>query len=159
MFSQTHDAADQVVATYDAAGNLLDDSTATYARDALNRLTERNATSYGYNGDGVLVDDGTTQYTQDLASPLTQILQATQGVTTTNHLYGHERLASVVGGTRAWYATDALGSVRQTLNDSGAVLGAVSYDPWGNLASGTTTAFGFTGELQDPSGMVYLRAW
>jgi hypothetical protein len=97
--------------TYDAAGNLLDDGTVTYAYDALNRLTERAAISYSYNGDGVLVDDGTAQYTQDLASPLTQILQATQGLTTTNHLYGLDRLASEMGGTRTWYATDALDSV------------------------------------------------
>jgi hypothetical protein len=31
---------------------------------------------------------------------------------------------------RTWYATDALGSVRLTLDDGGTVLGGTSYDPW-----------------------------
>ena len=68
-----------------------------------------------------------------------------------------DRLASEIGGTRTWYGSDALGSVRQTLNNSGAVLGSVTYDPWGQVESGSTPGFGFTGELQDESGMVYLR--
>jgi RHS repeat-associated protein len=37
--------------------------------------------------------------------------------------------------------------------------GGTSYDPWGQVESGSAPTFGFTGELRDsPSGMVYLRA-
>jgi hypothetical protein len=36
---------------------------------------------------------------------------------------------SSTGGARTWYGSDALGSVRQTLNNSGAVLASVTYDP------------------------------
>ena len=89
---------------------------------ALSRLIQRDGTSYTYDADGVLAAEtsgGTTiSYTQDLAAPLTQILQTIDGGTTTDHLYGLERLASVAGGTRTWYGSDALGSVRQTLDDS-----------------------------------------
>ena len=157
---QTYDAANQVSGwTYDAAGNLINDGTTTFSYDALNRQTGRGATTYSYNGDGVLVYDGTTRYTQDLAGPLSQVLQTTQGVTSTHYLYGQERLASVLSGTRTWYVTDALGSVRQTLNNSGAVLGTVNYDPWGTVESGSVPTFGFTGELQDSAtGLVNLRA-
>src|SRR5262245_57822048 len=60
---------------------------------------------------------------------------------------------------RTWYATDGLGSVRQTLSDSGAALGSVNYDPWGTVESGSVPTFGFTGELHDSAaGLVYLRA-
>ncbi|HEY3231835.1 MAG TPA: hypothetical protein VGJ87_21575, partial [Roseiflexaceae bacterium] len=90
----------------------------------------------------------TTRYTQDLAAPLSQVLQA-QGSTTTKYLYGLDRLASVAGSARTWYAADALGSVRRTLSDTGTPLGIVNYDPWGAPQAGATPpTFGFTGELQ-----------
>jgi hypothetical protein len=39
--------------------------------------------------------------------------------------------ANAWSSTRRWYAADALGSVRLTLDDGSAVLGGTSYDPWG----------------------------
>ena len=63
----------------------------------------------------------------------------------------------MAGSTRTWYTTDALGSVRATLDGSGSVLGTVNYDPWGTPQSTLLTPFGFTGELQQGSD-VYLRA-
>jgi RHS repeat-associated protein len=121
-------------------------------------MTIRSTTPYTYNGDGVLVDDSTTRYTQDLAAPLTQILQTTQ-ISTTNYLYGLDRLAAVEGSSRTWYVGDALGSVRLTLDDAGTPLSLVNYDPWGTPESGTVPTFGFTGELQDAAtGLVNLRA-
>jgi RHS repeat-associated protein len=158
--SRDYNTANQVVGwTYDEAGNLTNDGTTTYSYDALNQMTRRGTTNYTYNGDGVLVFDGVTRYTQDLMSPLSQILQTTQGVTTTTYLYGTDRLATVSGGTRTWYQGDALGSVRQTLTDGGTALGSVNYDPWGQVESGSVPMFGFTGELQEATtGLVYLRA-
>jgi RHS repeat-associated protein len=56
------------------------------------------------------------------------------------------------------YIGDALGSVLQTLDDAGAVVGSIAYDPWGVPTAGTlSTPFGFTGELHS-AGQVYLRA-
>jgi RHS repeat-associated protein len=72
-------------------------------------------------------------------------------------VYGHARLASVRGSTRTWYGTDALGSVRQTLDDAGGVATTTSYDPWGVVTQGAVATFGFTGELQQ-NDAVYLRA-
>ena len=118
--TQTFNAANQVVGfTYDAAGNLTGDGTATYDYDALGRMIVRGTTPYTYTGDGVLVNDGTTHYTQDLAAPLTQMLQTTQGSATTDYLYGMDRLAAQTGSAKTWYVGDALGSVRLTLDDAG----------------------------------------
>ena len=149
--------------SYDAAGNLTNDGTATYGYDTFNRLAVRDGVWYGYNGDGVLVtridDSTTTYYTQGLAAPLTQVLQTTLDGTTTNALYGLDRLAAQTGSATTWYVGDALGSVRMTLDDTGAPLGVINYDPWGALESGTVPTFGFTGELQDSAtGLVNLRA-
>jgi RHS repeat-associated protein len=162
--TQTFNAANQVDGfSYDEAGNLTDDGTATYSYDPLGRLGARDGVSYGYNGDGALVarydDDTTTSYAQDLAAPLSQILQTTQMSTTTNYLYGLDRLAAQTGSAKTWYVGDALGSVRQTLDDAGVPLSVVNYDPWGTPESGTVPTFGFTGELQDAAtGLVNLRA-
>ncbi|MBX0329999.1 RHS repeat-associated core domain-containing protein [Oscillochloris sp. ZM17-4] len=158
--SRSYNVANQVQGwSYDNAGNLLSDGTTTYTYDALGRTLTQGSTSYSYNGDGVLVQAGATHYTQDLASPLSQILSdPSTGLGaggSANYLYGLDRLASSAG---AWYLGDALGSVRQTLNASGAVLSTASYDPWGTPTSGMIAPFGFTGELQDSAGQVYLRA-
>ena len=101
----------------------------------------------------MLVQQGTTRYVQDLASPLSQILS--DGTST--YVYGQERLFSLTGSTRSWYATDALGSVRRTLPDSGTAGSVVNYDPWGQVQSGSVPTFRFTGELQQGRN-VYLRA-
>ena len=53
------------------------------------------------------------------------MLHVTQGVTTATHRYGPTRLATVSGGVRSWELGDALGSVRMTMDDAGAALGAV----------------------------------
>jgi RHS repeat-associated protein len=147
----SYNDANQVIGwSYDAAGNLLSDGTTTRSYDALNRLVAHDSTSYTYNGDGVLVSDGTTTYVQDLAAPLSQVLS--DGTAT--YVYGHARLRALGG---PWYVGDALGSVRQTLNDAGAVLATTNYDPWGVPTAGTPQPFGFTGELHH-QGQVYLRA-
>jgi hypothetical protein len=44
------------------------------------------------------VQSGATHYTQELASPLSQMLQTIDGGTTTEHLYGLDRLTSVANG-------------------------------------------------------------
>jgi RHS repeat-associated protein len=167
--TQTHDAANQVSGwSYDAAGNLLSDGSATMTYDALSRtkamtITATSQTRHNsYTGDGVLlkqVTNGiTTRYIQDLAAPLSQVLQTT-GPATTNHIYGLDRLASKTSSTRSWYLADALGSVRRTLTDGGAAASLLFYDPWGTPESGSVPTFGFTGELHDPAtGMVNLRA-
>jgi len=73
---------------------------------------------------------------------------------TANYLSGHDRLRALGG---PWYIGDALGSVRQTLDDAGTVRATTSYDPWGTPQDTLSAPFGFTGELHH-QGQVYLRA-
>lgn len=70
------------------------------------------------------------------------------------------RLADVRGGQRTWEVHDALGSVRQVLNDQGSAFATQQHDAWGVPSTVSARAsFGFTGEVQDArSGLVYLRA-
>ncbi|HVB45079.1 MAG TPA: RHS repeat-associated core domain-containing protein [Streptosporangiaceae bacterium] len=63
-------------------------------------------------------------------------------------------------GAVTYLVTDSLGSVRGTVNGSGALTGTTSYDAWGNpVTSGGLTAstpFGYAGGYTDPTGLVYL---
>jgi RHS repeat-associated protein len=63
-------------------------------------------------------------------------------------------------GTITYLVTDALGSVRGTVNSSGTLTGTTSYDAWGNpLSTGgltATTPFGYAGGYTDPDGLIYL---
>jgi len=162
--SRSYNAANQVDGwAYDAAGSPTSDGTTTYVYDALNRLTTQGSTTNTYTGDGTLVAQmtgaTTTRFTQDLVAPLSQVLQRTVGSTTTDYLYGHDRLLALDGIVQTWYGSDALGSVRQTLDATGTPADVLHYDPWGSPQDGAAPpAFGFTGELQDTSGLVYLRA-
>lgn len=69
-----------VGSTYDNAGNVTNDGTATATFDALHRMTTRGGgtTTYGSNSDGVLVSQMTggvtTRSTHDLVAPLSQVL-------------------------------------------------------------------------------------
>ncbi len=145
---------------YDHAGNLRNDTSSQYQYDALGRVTSiangGTTCSNSYHGDGVLVQQDATRYTQDLAAPLSQILS--DG--TQRSVYGNpaERLFAQQGSSaRTWYATDALGSVRATLNDAGVPQAVAGYDAWGVLQSAAIAPFGFTGELQQGSDG-WLRA-
>jgi RHS repeat-associated protein len=159
-----------VTYTWDNNGNLINDGSALYRYDQANRListTLNSATSlYAYNGDGVrlkqIVAGAVTTYTQDVAAPLPVVLQSRTGVTTTKYLYS-EGTRPLAQNATAWeyLLPDALGSVRQIANTSGYINLTKDYGPYGsvlNSSGSSPSAYGFTGEQRDHSGLIYLRA-
>jgi RHS repeat-associated protein len=156
--------------TWDNNGNLINDGSALYRYDRANRLisTTLNSTTslFNYNGDGVrlkqIIAGTVTTYTQDLAAPLPVVLQAKTGATTTKYLYAtgtHPQAQNVT----AWeyLLPDALGSVRQIANTSGYINLTKDYEPYGSVLSSSgsgNSAYGFTGEERDQSGLIFLRA-
>jgi RHS repeat-associated protein len=119
-----------------------------------------NTYAFAYNGlnDRLqqTVNGNITTYVLDLNAGLTQVLS--DGTNT--YLYGNGRIAQE-GLTTDYFLTDALGSVRQLANVSGAVTLARSYEPYGSVmssAGGGTSIYGWTGEQTDNTGMVFLRA-
>ncbi len=89
-----------------------------------------------------------------------EILRTNDGGPTTEHLYGLDRLASndrrhahLVRRRRAGQcAPSARFDQRQDDPENARA------DPWSQVERGLSPSFGFTGELQDDAGMVYLRA-
>jgi RHS repeat-associated protein len=171
----THDAANRltfvggVEYTYDDSGNLTNDGTFTYTWNAAGRLIEAESVThtivYTYNGDGVRVaqeiDGQSTSWVQD-AIGLAQVLIERTDTATTTYLYGLSRLAQVEGSDYEWFLGDALGSVRHVVDDSGAIVLARDYGPYGQVIGeyGTgSSGYGYTGEQRDVNtGLVFLRA-
>jgi RHS repeat-associated protein len=130
-----------------------------------NRLTALveggDTTYYLYNGQGdriAQIEDGVqTPYILDLNAGLTQVLN--DG--TTAYVYGLDLVSQQTGIYEEYPLRDALGSVRQMTDQSSAIMGYKSFEPYGSLlaSSGeTNTPYGFAGEWTDASGMQYLRA-
>jgi RHS repeat-associated protein len=150
---------DGVPYVYDDNGNLLNDGVNEYTYDSANRLTSDNGTgSYTYNGLGDRLSQNGVNYTLDLNAGLTQVLS--DG--TTSYTYGLGRISQQSGNAPEYFLGDALGSVRQLTDQTGAITYAASYDPYGvvtQVSGEGQSAYGYTAESQDvASGMVYLRA-
>jgi RHS repeat-associated protein len=112
---------------------------------------------YLYDGEGKRValksvDNGTTTtmaYLEDIEE-----VQISGSTTTTTAYYyaGSQRIAEAVNGTISYLGNDLLGSPTVALNDSGALVAAQLYDPYGQsrYSSGTMpTDLGFTGQHSD----------
>ena len=150
--------------SWDDNGNLLSDGvyTYTYTSNKLSSITGNNLNiTYQYNGLGERVSQTvngvTTHFTVDLNAGLSQVLS--DGTNT--YLYGVERIAQESTNGVQYFLTDALGSVRQMVDLSGEVLLARSYEPYGEVLASAgegESSYGFTGEMQDSTGLVYLRA-
>jgi RHS repeat-associated protein len=95
---------------------------------------------YLWDGDDLLMDSTNAYIYVGASAPAEQVNLATGSVT--------------------YLITDSLGSVRGTMNSSGAITGTTSYDAWGNPATvgGLTpsTPFGYAGGYTDPTGLIYL---
>lgn len=60
-----------------------------------------------------------------------------------------------------YFLTDALGSVRQLVDENGALTRTQAYQPYGESLSSEGSGksnYGYTGEWTDGSGLQYLRA-
>ena len=79
---------------------------------------------------------------------------------TNTYIYGNGRIAQTDGTATDYFMTDALGSVRQLTDATGAITYASAYDPYGvvTATSGASgTPYGYTGEYTS-NDLVYLRA-
>lgn len=69
-------------------------------------------------------------------------------------------LVPITGTIPTWYHHDQLGSTRVLTDNTGAVVGAFTYDPYGKTTSATgtaTTPIGYAGAYKDTeSGFLYL---
>jgi len=117
--------------------------------------------SYAYNGFGdrlrQTAGGNTVNYVIDSSSGLSQVLA--DGTNT--YLYGLDRISQSYADGKDYFLGDALGSVRQMANTSGGITLSRNYEPYGTIYSAmgiSNTAYGFTSEWTDGTGLVNLRA-
>ena len=125
----------------------------------------------------IKVDYELTYYLNDLTSAYPEALQEydKSGVIKKSYTYGNERtrVESLVEvetqrpgiayqTETEYYIYDGRGSVRQSVNDSGAVTEAYAYDSYGSITLGMPrvgNVYGYNGESQNAkTGLQYLRA-
>ncbi len=134
--------------------------------DAADRLISISgggvSANYTYNGDGLLANQTIggvpTTFAWDVAAGLPQVLATSGGA---RYLYGLGLLGQQQGGAWQYPLADGLGSLRQWTGAGGQVTYAAHYAPFGEVMSQQGTApspWGYAGEMQDPTGLIYLRA-
>jgi len=154
-----------VTYAWDNNGNLVNDGASTYTYNHANRLASvvQGVTTYGFTYNGLgdrvrqTINGWPTTYALDLEGGLTQVL--TDG--SSFYLYGVGRIGEMQTGGWRYHVADALGSVRELVDSSDAVALARGYAPFGSTlyTDGTgATAYGFTGEQRDATGLMYVRA-
>ncbi|MCI0526643.1 MAG: RHS repeat-associated core domain-containing protein [Nitrospira sp.] len=133
--------------------------------DAANRLTAstRNGATVEpiYNGVGYRMGQTTgvttTNFVLDIAGGLPEVIYTSEG-NVYLHLPGVIVATSSTGETR-YLLGDGLGSVRQTVDENGAVVAYNEFDPYGNPVQNGSGPYGFTGEWwEDEVGLLHLRA-
>ncbi|WP_294242138.1 RHS repeat-associated core domain-containing protein [Pseudobutyrivibrio sp.] len=164
--------------TYDNAGNLVSQSVSgvlvvAYEYDEYNRLISVTGYAAGneYDASFTYDDDGsrksktfngtTTYYITDSSSGYSQVLKSITGGETTYYVRGFDLISSSDGTDTNYYLTDVAGSIRCLTDESGNVTDAYVFDSFGNVTEFTGTTdnnYGFQGEEQDETGLVYLRA-
>ena len=170
--------AGNITYTYDNAGNIVSQSvngtlTVTYEYDDLNRLisvtglaagSQINAT-FTYDDDGTrtskTINGVTTRFVTDSSSGYSQILKATTGTESISYVRGFDLISKNDGTDTLYYLTDVTGTVRGLTDEDGNLTDSYIFDSFGNLTESTGTTqngYGFQGEEQDETGLVYLRA-
>jgi RHS repeat-associated protein len=149
---------------WDARGNLTHDGVFTYTYNAAGRMVRAESFTatlrYTYTVDGLRVaqdvDGAVTTFAWDWATGIPEMLSDGSAV----YLVGHDTLGWEDGAGSWTYAVpDALGSVRQAVDATAAVVAAREWTPYGVESGGAQAGLGYTGEWWDAAvGLQYLRA-
>ena len=118
---------------------------------------------YTYNADGLRIAqsqsvasvESVDTFTWDWATPVPELLSDGDSL----YLIGYDTLGWQRGDDWTFVLPDALGSVRQETDATGAVTAVREWSPYGEALGGAQTGLGFTGEWFDANvGLTYLRA-
>ena len=150
---------------WNAADRLVQQGAKTFVHDSLGHLTSfvdgSGSRAYAYDGDGLLSSrtQNAVQNTYLWDASVTPARLMLAGAD--RLVYGLGPLYLVQGSGTVTIARDALASVRAEVNDAAVVSRSLRYTAYGSLtpsSTGAPTLLGYSGELGDNSGLLYLRA-
>jgi RHS repeat-associated protein len=181
--TSTYNSDDRLIArgatsySYDANGNQTAAGANTFSYDLANRLltadVSATTTTYSYDGDGNRLQASTgsspsdkTNFTWDPAADQPQLDAETDGSgnPVRDYLYGNKLISMTTAALATYYYHyDALGSVANLTNSSGATKWTYSYDAWGNPTATPTSGapdnpVQYTTGYTDPTGLTHLGA-
>ena len=146
--------------TYDANGNVLNDSTNSYVWNARNQLASMNMTAQSFQYDpfgrrvAKTILGTTTNYLYNGINPVQELAGNTP---TANLLTGgvDEYFQRTDSSGAASFLADALGSSVALTNTSGSNLAQYTYDPFGNTTTTGSSAstYEYTGRENDGTGI------
>jgi RHS repeat-associated protein len=142
--------------TYDAAGNMTHDATASYTYDGANRLTKINAGPPTYTYFGPLrikkvVGSTTTTYIYSGSKPIAEYTGTSNPSLSKEYIYaGSQMLATIAGATTTYHHPDHL-SNRAESNTSGTSVRTFGQFPFGEVwyETGTADKWKFTSYERD----------
>jgi len=127
--------------SYDAAGNLINDGTQSYAYDATGQQTSGGGVTQSYDGDRLRVkkveNNVTTYYLRSsvLGGQVISELN-TSGVLQRGYVYlGGQMLAIQQNNQVSWVHQDPVTKSQRITNGSGAITSTIDLDPWGGETS------------------------
>ena len=141
---------------YDPAGNLIETSDGeSYVYDDYSRATEITAAgvteTYTYDAQDVRATvNGVTQLWDRAGLPT--LIETGDG---NNYIHTN---SGVARDGDEWLLADAVGSVRVTVDNAGAVSAETAFTAYGEPLTGDADNFGFAGEQLDTTGLLHLRA-
>jgi RHS repeat-associated protein len=147
--------------TYDAAGNLTNDTAQQFTYDATGQQTSATWGGYslqqGYDGNTLRVqknENGTvTYYLRSTVLGGQTIAEISGGTWTRGYVYmGHQLLAVQQSGSVSWVHTDPVTKSQRVTDASGNVISTVEMDPWGRDSSRSNN-----GMLQPQHYTSYIR--
>jgi RHS repeat-associated protein len=171
--SYTYNAANEITNTgftYDANGNLTSDGIHTYAYDTECRLVEVEeggvAVSMTYDFLGrrtsltrnSATSSDTTYFHYDGALLVAESDES--GIVTATYAYDDQGLliSMTRGAATYYYQTNAHGDVVSLTDETGTIVNAYSYDPWGRVLEADETVgnpFRYAGYYYDPGTDLY----
>lgn len=177
-FTQTfgYDAANQMITepgrqrTYNENGDLTNIGTSDAFfwnfQHRLSRVDRASGTwTFVYDGDGRRTRQSyggvSTDYVVDTVPQLPEVLSETTAGATIYYIYGHDFLYAINDSELYFPHPDGIGSTVLATNAAGQATARTVYDVFGEVHSGSTTQWftrRFTGEENDASGLIYLRA-
>jgi len=150
-------------ATYDAAGNLLNDWAGhSYVYDAENRISSTGGMIYTYDGDGARVNksSGMLYFSGTGSAPLLET--DLSGVATAEYVFFNgKRVARMdrPSGATHYYLGDHIGSTAKVTNGTGtSIEESNELGAYGEPLSGGDTRYLFTGKERDSGGEDYFGA-
>jgi RHS repeat-associated protein len=156
-------SVDGVTYTWDDRGNLVSDGAFTYTYNTAGRMVQAESVTvtlvYTYTADGLRVaqsvDGDVTSFTWDRASGIPEMLSDGDNL----YLVSHGTSGQFANNERIHYLSDAIGSIRQETDDTGAVTNSREWTPFGVEVGTTEAGLGYTGEWFDSYAQIqYTRA-